>query len=70
MNLKEAGAFVPELHLGSPVPIPCRGCGKKLLPFTVALGMHLLSCPICGKGTEVLVRRQRGRLRVWSRDQF
>jgi len=52
---------------GSRLPIPCRSCGRGMIPFRVEVGRHLLRCSSCGKGTGVTVIRVGGRLRVWSR---
>lgn len=47
---------MPEpVRPGAVVRIPCRSCGKRLIPFTVAAGRHELRCGLCGGTTEVRV---------------
>lgn len=49
---------------GSTVPIPCRHCGKKLIPFVVQEGKHAVQCPRCGAATEVRVTREGDQIRI------
>lgn len=48
----------PKIQPGMTVPIPCRGCGKSLIRFTVAAGDHSVLCEPCGTHTEVNVRKE------------
>ncbi len=43
------------VKLGDTVPIPCRSCGKKLIPFVVKEGNHTLTCPDCKEATRIEV---------------
>ncbi len=55
-----------ELRPGSSVPIPCRLCQKCLIRFTIAEGVHLVSCPKCGGATEVKVYTDPSGIRIKS----
>lgn len=49
---------------GDLVSIPCRACGKRLIPFVIQTGTHLLLCPDCHEKTRVTVTRESGRWRI------
>ena len=53
-----------ELRPGASVPIPCRHCLKSLIKFTLAEGVHNLTCPKCSGVTEVQVYPETGTWRV------
>jgi phage FluMu protein Com len=55
-----------EIKQGALVAIPCRACGKVMLPFTVDFGSHRLKCLRCNRYTKVTVMTEFGRLRIWS----
>ena len=48
------------LRAGVTVRIPCRHCGKALIPFKIAEGNHSVTCEKCGSSTEVRVAIEAG----------
>lgn len=56
-----------DLNPGSQVSIPCRHCSKALIPLVVKEGEQVVTCPRCGKQTEVSVSRDGGSLRLRTR---
>jgi len=44
-----------DLIPGILIPIPCRACGRGMIPFTLEWGSYRLTCSACGGSTLVQV---------------
>jgi hypothetical protein len=67
MSRRSTPSGEPRIQIGAQVPIPCRSCGKAMIPFFVAEGTTLLRCGACGRTTEVVVSRVEGALAIRTR---
>jgi phage FluMu protein Com len=64
---QEIASLPIEPQLGSKLSIPCRHCGKRLIPYTVSLEPRQVACPECKKSTHVEVYIHEGRCYIRTR---
>ena len=50
-----------EIRPGDRIPIPCRNCRGKLIPFEIRKGVQAILCPSCKSKTWVQVNRDMDR---------
>jgi hypothetical protein len=53
-----------DLIPGILIPIPCRACGRGMIPFTLEWGSYRLTCSACGGSTLVQVSDEGGKPRI------
>jgi hypothetical protein len=52
-----------DINPGKTVSVPCRHCGK-MIPFSVAAGIHTMKCLACSRSTRLSVTWESEEVRI------